>query len=504
MIKTAQKWLACVSRLVICASAVAVSSPGTAGPAAVSGPSAPRNVSAPAAARRPNILVIIMDDLGYADVSAYHRGRIPTPNIDRIARDGALFRQGYVSAPICSPSRAGLMTGRHQQRFGFEYNNGPGRLDQAEHRGLDPRERTLADVLKAGGYRTGAIGKWHLGWNDEHYPTNRGFDHFWGLLTGQTNFIRPDAPTAVNAFPPSRPGDGRELAQPYQVVAPTEQIVTGPTRTVVDMGDRHMTEVMTDEALRFIDAGGDQPFFLYLAHNAPHTPLQTTREWYDRFAHIPNTTQRVYAAMVAMADHQIGRVLNHLEAKGLAQNTVVVLLSDNGCAAYIPDLCSAEPLAGGKLTYLEGGVRVPFMMRWPGKVRPGQTVDRPVSSLDIFPTAVAAAGLRLPADRDYDGMDLVAQLKTTKARPPLFWRTSPMAAVRQGDWKYVRDANGQELLYNLKADPGETRNLISSDAAQADLMRSAHAAWSAKMVNPLWKPRTTEFSFGGRSFKFLP
>ena len=464
------------------------------------------SAAAPAAAPagRPNVLVIILDDLGYADVSAYHKGRIPTPNIDRLAREGVLFTQGYVSAPICSPSRAGLMTGRHQQRFGFEYNNGPGAIDRAEHRGLDPREKTIGDVMRAGGYRTGVIGKWHLGWNDEHYPTNRGFDHFWGLLTGQTNFMRPDAPDAVNAYNPSKPGESRELVQPYEVVGATEQIVTGPDRTPVSLGDRHLTDLITDEAIRFIDSSGDRPFFLYLAHPAPHTPLQTTREWYDRFPAIKSRQNRVFAAMVAQADAGIGRVLAHLDATGKARDTIVVLLSDNGCAAYIDGLCSPEPLSGGKLTYLEGGVRVPFMLRWPARVKGGQVFRQPVSSLDIMPTVARAAGIALPTDRAYDGQDILARLGGKGEQRTLFWRTQPIAAVREGDWKFIRDLDGNEYLYNLRKEPRETVNLVTRHPQRAEAMRAAHAAWAAQMGEPGWKPRRTDFDFGGRHFKFTP
>lgn len=478
-------------------------SPGDAGApsAQARGPAA---APVAAAAEQPNVIVIILDDLGFADVSAYQQGRIPTPNIDRLANEGVKFTQGYVSAPICSPSRAGLMTGRHQQRFGFEYNNGPGAIDRAEHRGLDPRELTIGNVLKGAGYRTGVIGKWHLGWNDEHYPTNRGFDHFLGLLTGQTNFMRPDAPDVVNAYQPSKPGEDRTLAQPYEIVGQTEQIVTGPDRTPVPLGDRHLTDLLTDEAIRFIDTSGDTPFFLYLAHPAPHTPLQATKAWYDKFPDIASRQNRVYAAMVAQADAGIGRVLAHLEASGKADNTIVVLLSDNGCAAYIDGLCSSEPLSGGKLTYLEGGVRVPFMLRWPARLKGGQVHDQPVSSLDIMPTLARAAGLTLPADRVFDGRDIIAALEGKAERRALYWRTQPMAALREGDWKFVRDLEGREYLYNLRKDPKETVNLVDRHKRRAATMRAAHAAWSAQMAQPGWKPRSTEFVFGGRTFRFSP
>ena len=393
------------------------------------------------AAAKPNIVVIIADDLGYADVSTYHKGRIPTPNIDRIGREGVVFTQGYASAPICSPSRAGLMTGRHQQRFGFEYNNGPPMRDVNQRLGIDPRELTLADALRGAGYRTGAIGKWHLGSAPEFYPLNRGFDEFWGFLTGQTNFIRPDAPEAVNAQTPSPVIQAGELVRPAMRVNPANAVITGPARERVDLGDGLLTEQITEQALAFIERHRARPFFLYLAHHAPHTPLQVTRKYFDRFPAIQDRSQRVYAGMVSALDDGVGAVLDRLQSLGLSENTIVVFLSDNGCAAYIPNLCSAQPLSGGKLTYLEGGVRIPFLVRWPARLKPGVSHAGAVSTLDIFPTLVAAAGARLPADRVYDGSDLMARLQAGagQARGPLFWRTQPIHAMREGDWKYLKD-----------------------------------------------------------------
>ncbi len=477
--------------------------------------------SRPVAAVRPNIIVILADDLGYGDVSTYLKGRFSTPNIDRIGREGVVFRQGYVSAPICSPSRAALMTGRHQQRFGFEFNNGPSSRDAREHLGLDPKEVTIAEVLRTAGYRTGLVGKWHLGSNDEHYPTNRGFDYFWGFLTGQTNFIRPTAPDAVNAFPPravaaaaqaaadaTTPGavGTGEITQPYAVVGKLNAVITGPARTPVDLGDGYLTEMLADQAIGFIDGGKDKPFFLYLAQNAPHTPLQTTNKYYDRFPNIQNRSARVYAGMVSALDDSIGKILTHLDRTGLAKNTIVVFLSDNGCAAYIADICSPEPLRGGKLTYDEGGVRVPFMLRWPGHVRPGTDYGRPVSSRDVFPTLVAAAGLPLPTDRPHDGFDLMAQLAsaTPFARPPMFWRTQPIEAMLDDDWKYTRDLDGKETLYNIRNDPKEKLNVIKANAARVATMRTAYNQWASAMHDPLWTGRYEEYVFDGRTYKFKP
>lgn len=458
-------------------------------------------------APRPNIIVILADDLGYADVSTYFPGRIPTPNIDRVGKGGVVFREGYVTAPICSPSRAGLMTGRYQQRFGFEYNNGPPSRDIRDHLGLDLSEQTIGDILGAEGYTTAVIGKWHLGSSPEHYPLERGFDYFWGFLTGQTNFIRPDAPDAVNGAPPQTfETDPSALERPAPSVAEPNRVITGPDRTEVDLGDGYLTEQLTAEAISFIGLNKEQPFFLYLAHPAPHTPLQTTHLYYDRFPEIEDEAQRVYAGMVSALDDSVGAILDELDKLGLAENTLVIFLSDNGCAAYVPGICSAEPLSGGKLTFLEGGIRVPFLMRWPAQIAPGIDHGAPVSSLDILPTLARAAGAELPADRQFDGADLVAQVEAdSEARASsLFWRSQPMQAVRTGNWKYYRDKSGNEFLYNIALDPTEVNNRIDIMADEADMMRKAYAAWDADKVDPAWPGRAKTFEFGGRTFEFTP
>ncbi|WP_081916705.1 sulfatase [Caulobacter sp. UNC358MFTsu5.1] len=455
---------------------------------------------------RPNIIVIMADDLGYSDVSTYPGGRIPTPNIDRLGGEGVVFTEGYVTAPICSPSRAGLMTGRYQERFGFEYNNGPDTRDAAEHLGLAPDEITLAQVMRGGGYRTAAIGKWHLGWNDEHYPTRRGFDEWWGFLAGQSNYIDPRDPKAINVVPPPAPGAPMtSIVQPYDKTSRFTQVITGPDRQVVDVGDRYLTEEITAQAIGFIDRNKDRPFFLHLAYNAPHTPLQTTKKYYDRFPDIANSRDRVYAAMVSALDDGVGAVVDHLDRVGLGDNTIVIFMSDNGCAAYVPGLCSAQTLSGGKLTMLEGGVRVPFMMRWPRRIKPHTVHTAPISSLDVFPTVVRAAGLKSPP-RPYDGKDLMIQVAdgAVWSRRPLYWRSTPIRAVREGDWKYLETYDGERLLYDLKADPRETVNLASREPQRVQALRSKLDAWESDKVAPAWKPRFVEFDFAGRHFKYQP
>lgn len=478
--------------------------------AVTSGPAAAATSPGPiadSAAPRPNIVLILADDLGYADVSTYRAGRIPTPNIDRIGREGAVFTQGYATAPICSPSRAGLMTGRHQQRFGFEYNTGPAPRDLAERRGLDSAEWTLADALRSAGYRTAAIGKWHLGSAPERYPLSRGFDEFWGFLTGQSNHIAPDAPEAVNALPPASGPPYTDLVRPWPAVGAGNAIVTGPQRERVDLGNGYLPEQITEQALAFIERHRAQPFFLYLAHSTPHTPLQTTRKYFDRFGAIADRSQRVYAGMVSALDDAVGAVLDRLAALGIARNTIVVFVSDNGCAAYIPGLCGAEPLSGGKLTYLEGGVRIPFLVRWPARIAAGRIHQAPVSTLDLFPTLAAAAGIGLRSDRAYDGLDLLPQLQRAAdtQRPPLFWRSQPMQAMRLGDWKYLKDLDGIESLYDLAADPTESRDLAATQPSVLADLRARYAGWQADKAAPKWSAtRVVEYDFAGRHFRFTP
>lgn len=488
---------------------VTASAPTTAATAATATKASATSATtlAPTAAQ-PNIIVILADDLGYADVSAYRADRIPTPNIDRIGREGALFTQGYSSAPICSPARAGLLTGRHQQRFGHEYNTGPAVRELTGKRGLDTSEVTMADALRSAGYRTAAIGKWHLGSAPEFYPTNRGFDEYWGFLTGQTNHIRPLAADAVNAFEPVERPIAGDLSRAWLQVTPANRVVRGAEREPVELGDGLLTEQLTEQAVAFIERNRTQPFFLYLAHHAPHTPLQVSRKYFDRFPNIGNRSARVYAGMVSALDDGVGEVLQALARHRLADNTIVVFLADNGCAMYLPDVCSGKPLSGGKLSYLEGGVRVPYLMRWPARIRAGTVHSAPVSSLDLFPTFAAAAGMTLPAGRVYDGIDLISQLgasgTSAKARGPLFWRSQPMAAVREGHWKYIREMDGSELLYDLSTDVLERDDRAPHEAAVVARLRQAHRQWEADKTSPRWPSNRVSFSFEGRRYEFPP
>ncbi len=458
---------------------------------------------APADAPPPNIVVILADDLGYADVSTYG-DRLQTPNIDRIGREGAVFTQGYVTTPVCSPSRAALLTGRYQQRYGFEYN--ARQAPEVPDVGLIAGELTIADHLKAAGYTTGIVGKWHLGFKDEHYPTNRGFDEFYGHLSGATRFINRGTEGAVSmatdeefrSRPPEDPRTDLVVRGTEPPAPPPRRagnlIVRGPEKTVVEE-PAYITDVFGDESVDFIRRHAEGPFFLYSAFNAPHSPFEVTEEYYDRFPDVEHELQRIYFGMIAALDDAVGRILDALDEAGIADDTLVVFLSDNGCAGYFPGLCSCEPLSGGKLTYYEGGVRVPYLLRWPAAVAAGTTIDAPVSTLDVLPTALAAAGGAVPADLELDGHDLMPLLDGSAEATGdgrFVWRNYPTVAVRSGDMKLIKpnqDAPGG-FLYDLSTDVREQIDLAPERPAEVANLEAVIEDWRSITVEPAWTRRS--------------
>ncbi|WGM40634.1 sulfatase-like hydrolase/transferase [Caulobacter sp. NIBR1757] len=449
--------------------------------------------------RRPNIIVILADDLGYGDMSTYG-GSIPTPNIDRLAASGVRFTSGYVPAAVCAPSRAALLSGRQQTRFGFEFNP----VGRDEMTGLPLGETTIAQMLKGAGYVTGIVGKWHIGQAAGFHPLDRGFDSFFGVLGGATDFI-------------TRPAEGDIAA-----VIPGDNLTTR-TRFPVSRGrevveePRYLTEAFTEEARGFIRTQRDKPFFLYLAYTAPHTPLQATKTYADRFPDIASPYQRTYAAMVSALDDGVGAIMGELRAQGLERDTVVIFLSDNGCAGYIRGGCTNRPLEAGKGTPWEGGIRVPFILAAPGRIPAGVVDDRVISSLDIMTTAAQLAGTRAP--QKAEGADLVAALTTARDKPvhdALSWRMGPNHAVREGRWKLIvvnksdtiqnlDKVYGEPvpdgiaatvgplgqwvLLYDLDADPGETRNLAAQYPEVVQRLSSRFETWNALNVEPIFTSR---------------
>ena len=378
---------------------------------------------------------------------------IPTPNLDAICAGGARCTSGYVTAPLCSPSRAGLLTGRYQQRFGHEHNPGA-----AEGAGLPLTETTLAGRLRAAGYATSMVGKWHLGMLEEQNPVNRGFDEFFGFLHGAHSYLDPQD----TRNDPIRRG-----------LEPVEET-------------DYLTNAFGREAVGFIEGHADEPFFLYLAFNAVHTPLEATRAYMDRFPDIQDPRRRTFAGMLAAMDDAVGDVLATLRAKGIEDNTLVVFISDNGGITE-KNTSRNDPLRGYKGQVYEGGIRVPFALRWPGHIPAGTVYDRPVSSLDVVPTALAAAGAAQPAG--LDGVDLAPCLSGAAAGDPheqLCWRMGRKTAIRRGDWKLLREARGDFELYNLGEDIGETTDLSEAEPERFAALQAALTAWDEQMVGPLW------------------
>ncbi|QKS00489.1 sulfatase-like hydrolase/transferase [Sphingomonas sp. CL5.1] len=443
-------------------------------------------------ADRPNIIVIVADDLGYGDLSAYG-GRIPTPNIDALARSGIRYDTAYATAPVCSPSRAGLLSGRFQGRFGFYY------LLVGRQAGMPANETTIAKVARQANYRTAMVGKWHVGEAPGMAPLDQGFDSFYGFLGGATNY-----------FPDSTKGLIYADTGPDRLVTRTKfPILDG--RTIVDPPG-NITDVFTDKAIQVIDQKSDRPFFLYLAYNAPHMPLEATPEEVKPFAADPSIYSRVYKAMVTTLDKGVGRVVSEVRRQGLEKNTLILFVSDNGCPNYDRGACSNKPLSGWKAFPLEGGDRVPFMMSWPGHIKAGQVSHEMVSTLDFMPTIAAATHQPVPAGSE--GHSLFAPRPAT-ARP-LYWRQGPNHWLREGPWKLVTvnktdkteslsDVLGKpilsglpggvsplgqwNMLFNLDRDPGEHHDVAAQHPEIVARLQDLFERWNRSNIDPAFPSR---------------
>jgi arylsulfatase A-like enzyme len=450
------------------------------------------DVASDTAENPPNILLIVADDLGYLDVSANTGGGTATPNIDKLAREGVQFTAGYAASSSSGPSRAAIVTGRHPSRFGYEYDNSPPTRDESEKLGLPLEEETLASVVKERKYQTGLIGKWGLGFASDYYPTNRGYDEFYGFLSGQTPQLNASSPDL--AFVPTKAFPAPPLRNRYT------QIVRGPEQKLVANGEKYLTTDLADQAVDFIGRNSQGRFFLTLAFSSPGQPLQALKS--DLKGREP-TAANVRAAMVQRLDSEIGRILQALDSRGLAQNTLVIFTSDSGCDLE-SGACSCDGLRGGALTLYEGGVRVPFIMRWPAVLKAGQRYERPVSLMDIFPTVLAITGAERPAGKRIDGVNLLPYVSGKKEGWPhetLLWMRRPLMAARYKDFKLLRDSDSGVLeVYDLAADPVERKNLASS---RSDLVSSVQANMDIARTfanDPLWLPQErTMLDFCGTS-----
>lgn len=474
----------------------------------------PTRADTPLAERPPNIVFILLDDFGYNDLSAFGGGvaggQVPTPNIDRLAAQGAVFSQAYSGTGTCAPSRAMLMTGRYPTRTGFEFTPTPDGMsrvistiantmnrghipkirpnpDASEHalpyedQGLPGSEITIAELLQEQDYHTVHIGKWHLGRRADFLPNAQGFDE--SLLMHSGLFLAEDDPNVVNAKLDFDPID-KFLWAAMQYAASFNG------GEVFEPGG-YLTDWWTDESLRVIEANKHRPFFLYLAHWAPHTPLQATKEDYEAVGDITPHRHRVYAAMIHALDRSVGRVLDKLEEEGLSENTIVVLSSDNGGAGYIGLPEVNAPFRGWKITLFEGGIRVPMFVKWPGQIAPGTVIDSPAAHVDLLPTLAAAADAPLPTDRVIDGVNLLpAATGTGEVERPndaIFWQSGFYHVVRAGDWKLQTNSRqGMTWLFDLANDPTEQTNLAEARPDKVAELQALLDAHHADSVGPLY------------------
>jgi len=463
---------------------------------------------------QPNVILIVADDLGWNDISFYGGGvaggTVPTPNINRIAREGIALNQATAASAICAPSRAALLTGRYPTRFGFEFTPLPNgmaditvRLDrsiEADFRrplishldqpgieqpdfntlGMPGSEVTIAELLKSQGYKTVHIGKWHLGGNNGMAPTQQGFDeslNLAGLL-----YLPVDHPDAVNARQDFDPID-RFF---WSVARYSVNYNEGPRFEA----DGYMTDYLTREAVKVIETNKNQPFFMYLAHWAPHSPLQALESDYDALSHIEDHTLRTYAAMIKALDRGVGQVLDAVRDNGLEENTVVIFTSDNGGAHYLglPDI--NQPFRGWKTTFFNGGIRVPLFIKWPNGIAAGSQLDTLTHHTDLLPTLAHIAGANAPNDRVMDGVNLMPWLQgtnTVTAQPPRFWRSGHYEVVIHDGWKLQRtDRPDKVWLFHLTQDPTEQNNVAEQFPERVAELQSLLDQHDAQLPPPMW------------------
>jgi arylsulfatase B len=453
--------------------------------------------------RLPNIVLLLADDLGYGELGCQGNPQIPTPHIDSIAKNGVRFTQGYVSAAFCSASRAGLLTGRYQTRFGYEFNP-IGAKNEDPQAGLPVGEKTLADVLVDAGYVTGLIGKWHLGGTAKYNPIRRGFDEFFGFLHEGHYFVPPpyrEVSTWLRRRVLPGGGSGRWTSRDGRLTFSTHMGYTEPDydadNPIYRAGQpveehEYLTDAFTREAVDFIDRNSDKPFFLYLAYNAVHSPLQGADKYMRKFAHIKDIQRRIFAAMLANLDDSVGSVMSKLRQTGLEENTLVFFISDNG--GPTKELTSSNlPLRDGKGSVYEGGIRVPFLAQWKGTLPAASVYKKPVLSLDVFATAVALSNATTDRRKVYDGVNLMPFLLGKNAATPhekLFWRMGKRTALRSGDWKLLKNPRGKQgrdwELYDLATDLAEQNDLAAKNPKQRDKMIASWEKLNSEMIEPVW------------------
>ena len=418
--------------------------------------------------KKPNVIVIITDDAGYADFGFNGCKDTPTPNIDSLAREGTIFKQGYVTASVCGPSRSGLMTGRYQQRFGSECNgsNQPAKGYTKEDLGLDVSELTMGDHFQKQGYKTLAVGKWHLGHQQQYHPCNRGFDEFYGFLAGSRSYMANE-----------------KIDYQHALRNCQEQIS--------EDNIKYMTDQLTDSTLEFIDRNKTNPFFIYLAYNAVHTPMEAPDYLIDKYKEVDANTRRIHIAMTDSLDTNIGRLREKLIKLGLENDTMVFFVNDNGGATN--NGSDNGKLRGMKGSKWEGGIRVPFAVKWPGNIPAGKTYDNPVSTLDILPTALAGAGVKkaeTATNKKLDGVNLLPYIQGKEKTAPheiLFWRRAVAGAVRKGKWKLIIAQTSPLLLFDIENDESEQNNLATKYPEKTKELLQDYRNWEKELIEPKWR-----------------
>ncbi|GAA0881169.1 sulfatase-like hydrolase/transferase [Algoriphagus jejuensis] len=421
------------------------------------------------AQQRPNIVLILADDAGYADFGFQGSEEFLTPNLDKLAKGGLRFTQAYVSAAVCGPSRAGLLTGKYQQRFGFEENNVPGYMEPSrlpdDEMGLPLDQKTMADYLKALGYSTALFGKWHQGNADEFHPLRRGFDEFVGFRGGARSYF----PFGENN-PNHRPEDRLEEGFGKFREAPV-----------------YLTDYLAERAVDFVERHRAEPFFIFLSFNAVHAPMDALPEDLALFAELPEGRQKL-AAMTYAMDRACGRLFDELEQEGLLENTLIVFTNDNGGPSDA-NFSDNSPLSGTKANHLEGGIRVPFLMSMPGQLSPG-IYQEPTSTLDLLPTFHSLAGGEAGQLKEVDGIDLMPFLKGERegrAHELLYWKKENRAAIREGDWKLLRFPDRPAELYDLSRDISEVNDLASTYPELVKTLYKKLFDWELTLSRPSWQ-----------------
>jgi len=476
----------------------------------------------------PNIIIILADDLGKNEISLYDSHTVRTPHIDQLAEEGIYFTEAYSTSSVCNPSRAGLLTGRYQQRFGngrqimgryarnnFELfifknfiNTRPLYLidpqyspseSEMKKQGLPESEISLFEIMHSVGYKTACIGKWHLGYNEPFLPQNKGIDEFFGFYEAFSLYAPTENEDIVN-----------HRHKSFQDKVTWRQERKGPSAIIhngVEINDNeYLTNRIAEEASRFIKQNKEYPFLLYIPFSAPHTPFQAPKSYYEKYTHVKDENKRIYYAMISALDDAVGQIIEQVKASGIEDNTLIIFSSDNGGATYT-GACDNGNLKGGKMTHFEGGLNIPLIIKWKDTLTPGGMYHEPVSLMDVFTTAITSCNIPRTENRVVDGVDLIPYLTGEKSGSPheyLFWRTDFSKTVRSDKWKLIVNSRDSILLlYDLEADKQEEYDLKTQYPAIVKHLLSQLAEWETELKPPLW-PGVMEYGeeFNGEIMRF--